>query len=136
MYSNFSCYFEILAALYTSMCLDDILKNVWTPEFYNDLEKELNNQKFEGHEDMPQRMVKEAKEKVDSIKRYMKNRSMFILVITIFIIFLIGFEELFATNDNNIFTIGIINIGMTITTLVIVSSIYLLLFYKLALKRP
>lgn len=115
------------------MCLDDILKNIWTPSFYNDLQKELNNQIFEGHEGMADRMVEEAKDKVDSIKQYMKHRSVYFLIITVFIMLLLGFEEMYM--DRN-YESGQLFVETIIPTLVIVSFLFMFIFYKYSFKRP
>lgn len=133
MYSDFCTYFEILAALYTSMCLDDILKNIWTPSFYKDLERELGNSILEGHGDMAERMVKEASNKVDSIKRYMKNRSMFLLILTIAIILLFGLEDMYANYKNEEIQLVI---ETTIPTMVMVAFLTIIFFNEKLFDRP
>ena len=101
MLNDFSTYLEILAVIYTSMCMDDILKNVWSPDYYNDLQIALNEFKIEGHEALISRIVKTNKEKADSIKKFMQKRAALFLLVIILLVLLAAYESFFMPDIKN-----------------------------------
>ena len=121
MLDNFNTYLEILAVIYTSMCMDDILKNVWSPDYYNDLQSALNEYKIEGHEALISRIVNTNKEKAKSIKRYMQKRAALFLLVIILLILLSGYESFFHADSNMSTYVDVIHCAMiflVITTFV------------------
>ncbi len=91
--SHFSSFIEIIAAVYISMCIDDVLKGFWTTKYYKDLEDVLKKYYLENHDNFINRIVESNKKKAESIAMYMKNRAIFFFILCMIILYLSGFEE-------------------------------------------
>lgn len=91
--SHFGSFLEILTGLYISMCMDDVLKGVWSPKYYEDLKKALTEYYLDNHEDLINRIVKTNEDKAGSIKSYMKHRAAYFFIISLALILLSGYEN-------------------------------------------
>lgn len=90
--SHFSSFLEIITAVYISMCMDDVLKGIWSPKYYEDLKTALKEYYLQDHDEFIDRIVNTNKQKADSIKRYMKNRAAFFFAICLILLLLSGYE--------------------------------------------
>lgn len=124
MLNDFSTYLEILAVIYTSMCMDDILKNVWSPDYYNDLESALNDYKIDGHEALITRIVNTNKEKAKSIKRFMQKRAALFLLIIILLILLSSYECVFHSDTSKSLYVDTIHFTMFSLIVTTFSSLF------------
>lgn len=93
MLANFSSFIEILAAIYMSMCMDNLLKGFWTTQYYKDLEEALNRYYLAGHDGFVRRIVDTNKVKAKSISVYMKNRAIYFFVLCMLQVYLSGLEN-------------------------------------------
>lgn len=91
--SHFSSFLEIVTGIYISMCMDDVLKGIWSPKYYDDLKKALTDYYLNDHDDLINRIVETNEEKAKSIKSYMKHRAAYFFITCIVLLFLSGFEE-------------------------------------------
>jgi len=101
MLNQFTSYLEILAAIYTSMCIDKILKNLWSPQYYIDLNEALLEYQIEGRESLTKRIIETNKNKAESIQQYMQRRAAYLLVLCIWLILLCGYEGCFFDNKDS-----------------------------------
>ena len=99
--SHFSSLLEVVTAIYISMCMDDVLRGVCSPKYYEDLAKALKDYYIEGHDELVNRIVETNREKADSISMYMKNRAAFLAVITMLFILLLGYESAYHERRKN-----------------------------------
>jgi len=95
--SHFSSFIEVLTGIYISMCMDDVLRGIWSPKYYEDLESALKEYYLKEHDDLISRIVTANKDKADSIKKYMKNRASFFFVSCIILLLLSGYESVFVS---------------------------------------
>lgn len=96
--SHFSSFIEIIAAVYISMCLDNILKGFWTTKYYEDLEGALRYYYLENHDNFINRIVDANKTKASSISAYMKNRAIYFFILCMILLYLSGFENSIGTD--------------------------------------
>ena len=96
--SNYSSFLEIITGVYISMCMDDILKGLWSPKYYEDLKSALKEYYLKNHDDFIDRIVNKNTEKAESIKQYMKNRAAFFVTICLILLFLSGYEVFFFSH--------------------------------------
>lgn len=54
---HFSSFLEIITGVYISMCMDDVLKGIWSPKYYNDLKSALKEYYLQDHEEFIDRIV-------------------------------------------------------------------------------
>lgn len=78
------------------MCMDDVLKGVWSPKYYEDLEKALTEYYLENHKYLIKRIVQTNEDKATSIRLYMKHRAAYFFIISIAFILLSGYEATYA----------------------------------------
>lgn len=95
--SHFSSFIEVLTGIYISMCMDDVLKGIWSPKYYEDLESALKEYYLKDHDELISRIVTTNKAKADSIKKYMKNRASFFFVSCIILLLFSGYECVFVS---------------------------------------
>ena len=97
---HFSSFLEIITGVYISMCMDDVLKGIWSPKYYTDLKSALKEYYLQNHDDFIDRIVKTNEQKADSIKKYMKNRALFFISTCMILLLLSGFENTYSGNDS------------------------------------
>lgn len=98
--SNFSSFIEVLTGIYISMCMDDVLKGIWSPKYYEDLESALKEYYLKDHDELISRIVTANKDKAESIKKYMKNRASFFFVSCIILLLFSGCESVFVSEND------------------------------------
>ena len=91
--SHFSSFLEVITGVYISMCMDNILKGVWSPKYYDDLKSALTEYYLKDHDDFIDRIVGTNTQKAESINHFMKNRAVFFFVICLILLLLSGFEN-------------------------------------------
>ena len=96
--SHFSSFLEVITGVYVSMCMDDVLKGLWSPKYYEDLGSALKGNYIEGHDEFVQRIVETNKNKAESIKNYMKNRAVFFFSVCLIILLLCGYENYYCSS--------------------------------------
>ena len=101
--SHFSSFIEVLTGIYISMCMDDVLKGIWSPKYYEDLESALKEYYLKNHDELISRIVNANKEKADSIKKYMKNRASFFFISCIILLLFSGYESVFVSGADSSF---------------------------------
>ena len=85
------------------MCMDDVLKGIWSPKYYEDLESALKEYYLKNHDELISRIVYANKEKADSIKKYMKNRASFFFVSCIILLLFSGYESVLVSKVDTSF---------------------------------
>lgn len=118
--SHFSSLLEVVTAIYISMCMDDVLRGVWSPKYYEDLAKALKDYYIEGHDELVNRIVETNREKADSISMYMKNRAAFLAVITMLFILLLGYESAYQNNSTMLANIGMMMVFLVISSILVI----------------
>lgn len=93
--SNFSSFLEVITGVYISMGMDDVLKGIWSPKYYDELESVLKENYLDGHDEFIERIVKTNTEKAESIKNYMKNRAIFLFATCLILLLLCGYESIY-----------------------------------------
>lgn len=116
--SHFSSLLEVITAIYISMCMDEVLRGVWSPKYYDDLERALKDYYIEGHEVLIQRIVRTNKAKASSISMFMKNRAAFLAIITILMILLLGYEDAFQKDVSAFYIVGMLMFSLALSTII------------------
>lgn len=118
--SNFSSFLEVITGVYISMGMDDVLKGIWSPKYYDELESVLKENYLEGHDEFVGRIVKTNTEKAESIKTYMKNRAVFLFATCLILLLLCGCENIYDPE-------GVTRFGVSMFFLVLWAAVLLLL---------
>jgi len=91
MLSWYSSLFECLAALYFTMCLDEVLsKKIWTVDYYKRFTKVLTD--IDEGLRMSEKVVGTLKKKVLLMQKSVTNLSIFMMSVIIGLLFLCGYE--------------------------------------------
>lgn len=99
--SDFSSFLEIVAGIYTSMCLNDVLKGIWNTKYYSNLTSALEQFKIKEHEGVINKIIDNNKKVAEGIKWFMQRRAALMLTIDIILLLLCGFESRFASEGDN-----------------------------------
>lgn len=98
--SDFSSFLEIVAGIYTSMCLNDVLKGIWDTKYYANLKSTLEQFKIAEHEKVINQIIENNKKVADQIKHFMQRRASLMLVIDIILLMLCGLETRFSEDGS------------------------------------
>jgi len=90
---NFSSLLEVFTAIYVSMFLDDILKNIWTPDYKKKISQLIEGMKIPAISFF----VKKVEDNIDvnakDISSHMKRKATFLLVYCLSLLLLAGMES-------------------------------------------
>lgn len=90
---NFSSLLEVYTAIYVSMFLDDILKNIWTPDYKKKISQLIEGMKIPAISFF----VKKVEDNIDvnakDISSHMKRKATFLLVYCLSLLLLAGMES-------------------------------------------
>ena len=103
------------------MGMDDVLKGIWSPKYYDELESVLKENYLEGHDEFVERIVKTNTDKAESIKTFMKNRAVFLFATCLILLLLCGFENIYDSE-------GVTRFGVSMFFLVLWAAV--LLFFN------
>ena len=92
MLSDYSSLIEVITAVYFSMCIDDVLKGIWTPKYHEKVNAVIENSNVAIGEQMKRDFNSYTQKTADVIKRHMKIKSSFMLYVCILSLFLLGME--------------------------------------------
>lgn len=89
---NFSSLLEVFTAIYVSMFLDDILKNIWTPDYKKKISQLIEGMKIPAISFF----VKKVEDNIDvnakDISSHMKRKATFLIVCCLSLLLLAGME--------------------------------------------
>lgn len=93
MLSDYTSILEVISAIYFSMCIDNVLGNIWTPKYKDKVEALV------GNIDTPvtDNMKKEIRTHVESfsygVSKHMRVKSIFMLIVCVFLLLVAGLEN-------------------------------------------
>lgn len=93
MLSNYSSLLEVITAIYFSMCIDDVLNAIWTPQYNEKVKTLISRIKTPVTESMKKGWEQHAQYFTDEIKKHMRVKSVFMLIICVFLLALSGLED-------------------------------------------
>lgn len=93
MLSDFSSLFEVITAVYFSMCIDDVLKEVWTPEYKSQVSHTIENSNVALVKCMVVDFKNYIDKIVDKIRRHMKIKSTLMLLMCLTVLLFMGFHN-------------------------------------------
>ena len=83
---------EVFTAIYVSMFLDDILKNIWTPEYKKRISQLIEEMKIQAISYFVKKVEDNIDENAKGISGHMKRKSTFLLFFCLSLLFLAGIE--------------------------------------------
>lgn len=96
MLSDYSSLIEVITATYFTMCIDDVLQSIWTPEYHKKVTLLLDQINIPIAKNMRKDIEKHVNTFTADIKKHMKVKSVFMLIYCIFLLFLVGLESHFS----------------------------------------
>ena len=126
MLSSYSSFLEFSAGVYASICFDDVLKNIWSSQYYRKIRQVFSKLSVYSYTNLSEELQVQNQEWVLSLQKPMIKRAVLML-------FLISFSLLFAGAEEELQkTDGLIS--QFRTSLVFV-GLFILLFYFLICKK-
>ena len=97
MISNLSSLIQLFAAIYLTMCFEDtFLSRFWTQNPFNKINETLEQSHL--LDDVGLILKDRAKSLQESFEKRMRKRGTFMFLVTVFLLFVIGFEKGIATH--------------------------------------
>lgn len=93
MLSEYSSLLEVITAAYFSMCIDDVLKAIWTPQYNDKVKTLISRIKTPVTDTMKKGWEEHAQYFTDDIKKHMRVKSVFMLIVCVFLLMLSGLES-------------------------------------------
>lgn len=126
MLSNYSSFLEFSAGVYASICFDDILKNIWSSQYYYKIRQIFSRIKVYSYTNLSKELIDQNQEWVLSLQKPMIKRAVLMLfVISVSLLFAGAEEELQKTE-------GLLS---QIRTSFVIIGFFILFIYFIVLKR-
>lgn len=129
MIANYSPFLEFLAALYSTIFLDNIItQKVWTPQYIDGLKKAIDGVDFAGNGFMGRTIMEVNIEKAKELQLRSTKKSIFMIIIITFLLIFCGYEQDF---DNDVLSLH----NALFYSLTIGGGIPLLVFFKVVFSK-
>lgn len=93
MLGEYSSLIEVLTATYFTMCIDDVLRSIWTPRYAQKVALLLDQIDIPIAKNMRTDIERHVETFTSAIKKHMKVKSIFMLVFCLILLFLVGLES-------------------------------------------
>ena len=127
---NFTSLLEVFTAIYVSMFLDDILKNIWTPDYKKKINQLIEEMKISPVSFFVTKINKNIDDNAKNINLSMKRKATFLFVFCVSLLLLAGLDPKSITSPQSEYMI--IVILCVITFIVVVLGKWF--FKKLAME--
>lgn len=94
MIAHYSSFLEFLAALYSTIFLDNIItQRVWTPQYIDGLRKAIDGVDFAGNDSFGSTIIEMNTAKGNELQLRSTKKSIFMILIISFLLIFCGYEQ-------------------------------------------